>query len=527
MTRVVMLVTNNVYTDTRVKKEALAVSRMGLDVTVLGLSDNGHQSVSMIGPVRIVRVPIDYVLRERRRHRREQRRKYRPPFPGYRGDSIKAARLRLQLRRNDLAAKMGRAQLSGWSWITPVARANSSLALRGRNLSFRIRVAAGRRVDRGLSKAWRLFDGGFSRLPLGARWRRELPEVHDFELAFAPAIDELHPHVIHAHDMQVIGVAAQSVARARSAGRDVRMLYDAHEFVPGLSRYGGRTPRVIAAWADLEREFIWDADGVITVSPPIAAELKRIYSLRTDPVVVLNTPVVDPSNGTPPSLRDAAGVPVGIPLITYSGGMTPARGVHTAVDAMLHLADMHLALVCVPHNDTYFVRILRRQVDELGLRDRVHFLNPVPPGQVVPYLRSADIGLIPFLHFPSHDMTLTNKMFEYMNAGIPLVVSDCRAQREFVEQHGLGQVFPAGDVEGLVRAIRDVLADRDRYAANASDPALLDAYSWRRQEEVLRGLYERVLGRELPWTEVVATGDGRRRQVIDLSERQVGTDDRS
>ena len=106
---------------------------------------------------------------------------------------------------------------------------------------------------------------------------------------------------------------------------------------------------------------------MITVSPPIAAELKRLHSLRTDPVVVLNTPVVDPPNGTPPSLRDAAGVPVGIPLITYSGGITPARGVHTAVQAMLQLADMHLALVCVPHNDTYFVRILRRQVDQLGV----------------------------------------------------------------------------------------------------------------------------------------------------------------
>jgi glycosyltransferase involved in cell wall biosynthesis len=524
MTRVVMLVANNVYTDTRVKKEALAVSRMGLEVTILGLSDTGQRSVSMLGPVRIVRVPIDYALRERRKQRRAQRRKYRPPFPGYRGDSANAARQRLNTQRRDLSAKRRRARVEVRRGITSAAGAIGALVLRGRNLEIRIRVAAGHRIDRGFSKAWRLWDGGLSRVSIGARWRRELPEVHDFELAFAPAIDELRPDVIHAHDMHVIGVAAHAVARARAAGREVRMLYDAHEFVPGLSRYGGRTPRVIAAWADLEKEFIRDADGVITVSPAIAGELKRLYSLRTDPVVVLNTPVVDPSNGTPPSLRDAAGVPIGIPLITYSGGITPARGVHTAVEAMLQLTDMHLALVCVPHNDTYFVRILRRRVDELGLRDRVHFLNPVPPGQVVTYLRSADVGLIPVLHFPSHEMALTNKMFEYMNAGVPLVVSDCRTQREFVLEHGLGQVFPAGEVEGLVRAIRDVLADRDRYAANARDPALLDTYSWPRQEEALRGLYENVLGRELPWTNVLAAGDGSRRQVVDLSEQQVVTE---
>ena len=67
--------------------------------------------------------------------------------------------------------------------------------------------------------------------------------MHDFELAFGPVVDELAPDVIHAHDMHVIGVAAQAAARARGAGREVRMVYDAHEFVPGLSRYGGRTAR--------------------------------------------------------------------------------------------------------------------------------------------------------------------------------------------------------------------------------------------------------------------------------------------
>ena len=128
MTRVVMLVANNVYTDTRVKKEALAVSRMGLEVTILGLSDNGQQSVSMLGPVRIVRVPIDYVLRERRRHRREQRRKYRPPFPGLsrrlrQGGSTATARC----GEVTLRPREGRAQVGGGSWITPVACAISSL----------------------------------------------------------------------------------------------------------------------------------------------------------------------------------------------------------------------------------------------------------------------------------------------------------------------------------------------------------------------------------------------------------------
>ena len=172
LTRVVMLVANNVYTDTRVKKEALAVSRMGLEVTILGLSDTGQQSVSMLGPVRIVRVRIGYVLRERRKQRRAQRRRYRPPFPGYRGDSANAARLRLKVRRSDVSAKRRRARVEVRRGVTSVAGAISALVMCGRNLEFRIRVAAGHRLDRGLSKAWRLWDGGLSGVSIGARWRK-------------------------------------------------------------------------------------------------------------------------------------------------------------------------------------------------------------------------------------------------------------------------------------------------------------------------------------------------------------------
>jgi glycosyltransferase involved in cell wall biosynthesis len=132
---------------------------------------------------------------------------------------------------------------------------------------------------------------------------------------------------------------------------------------------------------------------------------------------------------------------------------------------------------------------------------------------VVDFLRSADLGLLPFLHFPSHEMALANKMFEYVNAGLPVVVSDCRTQAEFVRSHRIGQVFPAGDAAGLADAVRRVLGDRETYATAVDDPELRERYSWRRQEEVLRSVYAEVLDRPLEWTD--GTADG---MVMDLRE---------
>src|SRR5947199_10156653 len=75
MTHVVMLVTNDVSTDTRVKKEALAVARMGLEVTVLGTTTESHRWETRLGDVRILRVPVEFTLRNERSRRRNDRRR--------------------------------------------------------------------------------------------------------------------------------------------------------------------------------------------------------------------------------------------------------------------------------------------------------------------------------------------------------------------------------------------------------------------------------------------------------------------
>src|SRR3954463_12290010 len=75
MTHVVMLVTNDVLTDTRVKKEALAVARLGLQVTVLGTTTQAERWETSLGPVRIIRAPVTFTMRDERVQRRNARRR--------------------------------------------------------------------------------------------------------------------------------------------------------------------------------------------------------------------------------------------------------------------------------------------------------------------------------------------------------------------------------------------------------------------------------------------------------------------
>mgnify|MGYP003329325927 CR=1 FL=1 len=141
--------------------------------------------------------------------------------------------------------------------------------------------------------------------------------------------------------------------------------------------------------------------------------------------------------------------------------------------------------------------------DSLGVRDRLHIVPPVPSTQVVSYLSTANVGVHPLLPgSPNHEMALPNKLFEYLHAGLPVVVSDCTAQVEFLEEHPVGLVHRAGDAHDLARAVTDVLADRTRYAQRCTDPELLDTFSWEGQERALLGVYQGLL----PWQPVLPAG---------------------
>lgn len=503
---VVMLVANDVSADTRVRKSALAVAALGARVTIVGITAQPRRSTTRLGPVTILRVPVDFLLRDRRRERRS--RLHRGEIGWLTADPADEAveRRRLAVAHRDAAVRDG------------VGGALARQVTQARRFTMRAEGLGRRRAARAATLAFKVYDRGVQKLTVGATPERIVPEIDDLEVAVGPVLDELAPDAIHAHDVHFLAVVGRAVARARAAGRTVPWVYDAHEWVPGLSRYGGRTARVVAAWAALEKRWARRADRVITVSPPLAEALQQRYGLPRLPDVVLNVPplagaaasevaevaeVSEALGAGVADVRTAAGVPAGATLLVYSGGVQAARGVETAVAALTHLPEAHLVVVAVPSVHTPAVAAVRTAADQAGVADRLHVVPGVAPDQVVSFLRTADVGLIPLRHFGSHEMALANKLFEYLHARLPMVVSDCRAQAEFVRRHDLGEVHIAEDAADLARAVQRVLADREQIRARMDDPALRGAYTWQAQATVLQGVYRDLLP-EAPFTEVDA-----------------------
>ncbi|MBQ0981025.1 MULTISPECIES: glycosyltransferase family 4 protein [unclassified Micromonospora] len=497
-----MLVDNGVIGDSRVQKAARSAADAGWDVVLLGRAPAGGQPQSWrLGDAEVRLIPMPEPLAKRRHEFRRALLRAPLAYPpsgigAHRAQAVKAWRADLQVRRAalTLAARDG-GGVPSLAWPTLRFEEKFStlvrlwVSLRNRELS---RARRGRKLTSPWDRAYTLF---WQRLRGGGAWRRLEPGLWDYELAYGPVVDELAPDLIHANDFRMIGVGARAKIRAAAQGRRIALLWDAHEYLPGVQPWRDNA-RWLPGNVAHEREFVPYADATMTVSGGLADLLQREHGLAERPAVVLNAPTLEtqPAGSAEPvpDIRALCGIGPVTPLLVYSGVAAAKRGLGVMVEALPRLPEAHVAFVVNKPQSAYVKGLLRR-AEELGVAGRVHLLPYVPHHQVVPFLSGAQVGVIPIQHWPNHEIALITKFFEYSHARLPLVVSDVRTMAETVRETGQGEVFEAEDVADFVRAVTAVLADPARYRAAYDRPGLLAGWTWEAQAEVLDDVYSRLL----------------------------------
>ncbi|HEX2143172.1 MAG TPA: glycosyltransferase family 4 protein [Glycomyces sp.] len=492
--RVVMVVANRIDGDSRVQKSAQSMAEEGWEVHLVGLSVAGKPERYRHGDVDYHKIPVPKMDPPRRL--RDWAAALRYPFAyavparaGHGDQRIKAARIELDA----LDEERGKGGRDGLLRVPrPVRRL-------GRKAQ---RFWIGRRIDQTRARERRLEreDGLLDRvsrrwwtLMLGDRaWRRLDNDAVRIELALRPEILRLEPDLLHAHDMYPIGFCARAAATLRRRGKPVRLLYDAHEFVPGCDTL---PPDRFASLVRYERRYLPQADAIVTVSEPLAKLLKDHHGLDREPAVVLNAPLsADESRPDPGDVRGACGLGPDTPLAVYSGWAAPERKIEMIVEAARLVPGLHVAFLVNRPNHPY-VKSLVALGREYGIEDRLHFRGYVDYADLPRFLSTADMGIHPMQAGPiNHEIALPNKFFEYSHAKLPLVVSDVKTLSAEVRRLGNGEVFTSGDLASLVAAIEKVLVDPDAYRAAYRDPAVLAEYTWERQVHEYVALYEELLG---------------------------------
>ena len=348
------------------------------------------------------------------------------------------------------------------------------------------RLAPGARLRRGRAPApatagatpGPALGGAPARPPAGARSllaraRRLVLSADFYGLAFAVARKE-RPAVLHCNDWNTmwVGVAARALL-------GTRVVYDAHELWP--DRNGRPEPR---AWLlACEWLFVRAAHAVMTTSPAYAAVMERRYGVVAQ--VVRNLP-----DSEPPALN--GGPPADPPTAVYVGGVTTSRGLEQALEALARVPGLRLRIVGTGRPD--YLAQLTALAERLSVADRVRFEGPVAPADVPAAAASAHVGLALIQpDFLSYELTLPNKLFEYLAAGVPVLASDLPAMREVVEAHGAGRVVAPRDVGAIAAALAEMVRPDAHAALRDAAVAAGRRLSWRHERERLDAVYAAAL----------------------------------
>ena len=114
----------------------------------------------------------------------------------------------------------------------------------------------------------------------------------------------------------------------------------------------------------------------------------------------------------------------------------------------------------------------------------------VPWGSLSESMRRADVGLLLLKPLDRHNNVLPTKLYEYIQAGLPVLITDHPVWREFIEKHDCGAVIVYGDVDRACEILMQWKNDPEEYARlsrNARKAA--QSYRWQEMGERLLGVY--------------------------------------
>lgn len=291
--------------------------------------------------------------------------------------------------------------------------------------------------------------------------------------------------VIYCNDIDTLLAGVAHKRRYNS-----RLIYDAHDIYCDI--FPGIFPRMHRNMlALLERQLLQYADALLGVSQSELNWMVKTYQVDI-PQAVIHNCVEDTIQG--PFSSKSFSLPL---RLYYHGNADPTRGIGSVIDAVALVPDVVFHIRCLPGS---YLDVLKKKVHALGLEDRVRFLDPVPSSEASGAARKdGDIGIHACSTEKSVDIeiSLTNKFIEYLKAGLPVITSPIREQAQIVRQFGAGFILNDDSVESIVSALRQAvsgirkLPQMSRNALRASSKL----FDWRIYREKLVGV---VIGRTVP-----------------------------
>ena len=261
------------------------------------------------------------------------------------------------------------------------------------------------------------------------------------------------------------------------------LVYDSHELFTEVPELIGRH-RTKAIWERIERLLLPRINYAYTVSQSIADFYQERY--KTTFLVVRNLPHHEELMLVPHEKELAND---GRKIVLYQGALNLGRGLEYAIKAMQYIDNTRLLIA----GDGDITMALKQLTADLQLADRVTFLGKIPLAEMKYITAQADLGLsIEEDMGLNYRFALPNKLFDYIQQQVPVLVSNLPEMKRVVTHYGVGAILKDHEPHQLAQQLQEALFDRDlreKWIENL--PQAARELCWEEEEKVLLSVFQK------------------------------------
>ena len=173
-------------------------------------------------------------------------------------------------------------------------------------------------------------------------------------------------------------------------------------------------------------------------------------------------------------------------IILYQGAINIGRGLELIINTMPFISNC--ILVIIGNGD--IIKNLKSYVKNINLVKKVRFLESLTPNELQKITPLANIGIsIEEDLGLNYRFSLPNKIFDYINAEVPILVSNLPEMRKIIDTHEVGEIVKDRSPQKLALQIKELLKKDYSEELKKAKKELI----WENQEEELLAIFRNII----------------------------------
>lgn len=279
--------------------------------------------------------------------------------------------------------------------------------------------------------------------------------------------------IIVANDLDTL-LASYFVSKLRSK----KLVYDSHEYFTEVPELVNRKfPRKV--WKYLEKKILPKIKYAYTVSESIAKTYFKLYGIEMQ--IVRNVPYLN-TKSQKNEIKNSE-----LKTILYQGSLNVGRGLEHMIDAMAFIKNAKLIII----GDGDITNQLKKRIRSKNLENKIELKRRIPFEELMNETYKADLGIALEENLGlNYYYALPNKLFDYIQAGVPVLVSPFPEMQKIVKKYDIGTVYDHKSPQALADKINEIFDLKNRYLKWKKNTAkAAKELCWENEEKILIDIY--------------------------------------